>query len=235
MRFRVKNPSGTSKTRSRQRTRRKAPVSTQELIDQINPVIRGWGQYYCKAHVRKLFHQLDGLDRAASLVASSQAMAQRWLETAAGAQAHWRVRTCTPDLSDSFLEPSMRQLCESGLRENCTSRLSGGRRPAPTGASSDPTAAPGSERLGAREPQSPSNMASISAAPRRSKSSGIVTCPSMNPSRGIVPAAGASHGDQLDQRLAIDSNRDRLAGSGLRHQPRQMRLGFVDVDDAHAT
>ena len=34
--------------------------STQELIDQINPVVRGWGQYYCKAHVRKLFHQLDG-------------------------------------------------------------------------------------------------------------------------------------------------------------------------------
>ena len=36
----------------------------------------------------------------------------------------------------------MRHLCESGLRENCTSRLSGGRRPAPTGASSDPTPAP---------------------------------------------------------------------------------------------
>ncbi|MCY4609017.1 MAG: reverse transcriptase domain-containing protein, partial [bacterium] len=44
----------------RQRTRRKAPVSTQELIDEINPVIRGWGQYYRKAHVRTLFHQLDG-------------------------------------------------------------------------------------------------------------------------------------------------------------------------------
>ena len=35
-------------------------MSTQELIDEINPVIRGWGQYYCKAHVRRLFHQLDG-------------------------------------------------------------------------------------------------------------------------------------------------------------------------------
>ena len=33
----------------------------------------------------------------------------------------------------------MRHLCESGLRENCTSRLSGGRRPALRGASSDPT------------------------------------------------------------------------------------------------
>ena len=48
------------KDQIRKRTRRKAPVSTQELIGQINPVIRGWGQYYCKAHVRRLFLQLDG-------------------------------------------------------------------------------------------------------------------------------------------------------------------------------
>jgi RNA-directed DNA polymerase len=43
----------------RKRTRRKAPLKTQVLIEQINPVIRGWGNYYCKAHVRKLFNQLD--------------------------------------------------------------------------------------------------------------------------------------------------------------------------------
>jgi group II intron reverse transcriptase/maturase len=47
------------KERIRKLTRRQAPVSTQELIDQINPVIRGWGNYYCKAHVRKLFNRLD--------------------------------------------------------------------------------------------------------------------------------------------------------------------------------
>jgi len=47
------------KDQIRRLTRRNAPVSTQELIDQINPVIRGWGNYYCKAHVRKLFNQLD--------------------------------------------------------------------------------------------------------------------------------------------------------------------------------
>ncbi len=47
------------KDQIRKRTRRKAPVSTQQLIAEINPVIRGWGLYYCKAHVRKLFHQLD--------------------------------------------------------------------------------------------------------------------------------------------------------------------------------
>ncbi len=48
------------KDQIRKRTRRKAPVSTQELVDQLNPVIRGWGRYYCRAHVRRLFHQLDG-------------------------------------------------------------------------------------------------------------------------------------------------------------------------------
>ena len=43
----------------RKRTRRKAPVGTKELIEEINPVMRGWGNYYCKAHVRKLFNRLD--------------------------------------------------------------------------------------------------------------------------------------------------------------------------------
>ena len=48
------------KDQIRARTRHKAPVTTRELIDQINPVIRRWGQFYRKAHVRRLFHQLDG-------------------------------------------------------------------------------------------------------------------------------------------------------------------------------
>jgi RNA-directed DNA polymerase len=47
------------KEQIRQRTRRKAPITTSELVARINPVIRGWGLYYHKAHVRKLFAQLD--------------------------------------------------------------------------------------------------------------------------------------------------------------------------------
>ena len=47
------------KDQVRKRTSRKAPVRTKTLIDQINPVIRGWGNHYAKAHVRKLFNQLD--------------------------------------------------------------------------------------------------------------------------------------------------------------------------------
>ena len=44
----------------RRLTRRRIPLKLQEIIDSINPVIRGWGNYYRKAHVRGLFHQLDG-------------------------------------------------------------------------------------------------------------------------------------------------------------------------------
>jgi len=43
----------------RLRTRRRRSLSTPELIADINPVIRGWGNYFCKAHVRKCFHRLD--------------------------------------------------------------------------------------------------------------------------------------------------------------------------------
>jgi RNA-directed DNA polymerase len=48
------------KDQIRRMTRRKAPVTTTELIQQINPIVRGWGQYYKRAHVRTLFHRLDG-------------------------------------------------------------------------------------------------------------------------------------------------------------------------------
>lgn len=42
------------------RTRRCAPLTTADLIAEINPIIRGWGLYYCKAHVRSLFKRLKG-------------------------------------------------------------------------------------------------------------------------------------------------------------------------------
>jgi len=44
----------------RKRTRRNVPLTTQELIENLNPLIRGWGEYYKRAHVRTLFHRLDG-------------------------------------------------------------------------------------------------------------------------------------------------------------------------------
>lgn len=47
------------KDQIRKLTRRKAPVTTEMLVQQLNPVVRGWGHYYKRAHVRRLFHQLD--------------------------------------------------------------------------------------------------------------------------------------------------------------------------------
>jgi group II intron reverse transcriptase/maturase len=40
-------------------TRRRTPVTLKELIDRLNPVVRGWGIYYRKANVRRLYNQLD--------------------------------------------------------------------------------------------------------------------------------------------------------------------------------
>jgi len=48
------------KDQIRRLTCRRAPVTTPELIQEINPILRGWGEYYKRAHVRRLFHQLDG-------------------------------------------------------------------------------------------------------------------------------------------------------------------------------
>ena len=43
----------------RQRTKRKVPLQTKELIEELNPLLRGWGEYYKRAHVRLLFNRLD--------------------------------------------------------------------------------------------------------------------------------------------------------------------------------
>ena len=44
----------------RQRTKRRVPLKTKELIAELNPLLRGWGEYYKRAQVRKLFQRLDG-------------------------------------------------------------------------------------------------------------------------------------------------------------------------------
>ena len=41
-------------------TRRRVPLKTKESIEELNPVLRGWGHHYKRARVRKLFHRLDG-------------------------------------------------------------------------------------------------------------------------------------------------------------------------------
>lgn len=43
----------------RQRTKRCMPLTTAELVEYLNPLLRGWGHYYKRSHVRKLFNRLD--------------------------------------------------------------------------------------------------------------------------------------------------------------------------------
>src|SRR5271170_2153600 len=43
----------------RRRTKRRVPLATEQLIEALNPLLRGWGEYYKRAHVRRLFNQLD--------------------------------------------------------------------------------------------------------------------------------------------------------------------------------
>lgn len=43
----------------RKRMKRRVPLNTKELIKEINPLLRGWGNHYKRAHVRKLFNRLN--------------------------------------------------------------------------------------------------------------------------------------------------------------------------------
>jgi RNA-directed DNA polymerase len=46
------------------RTRRQQPRNLEAVIESINPVIRGWGNYFKVGTVKKLFEELDGYIRA---------------------------------------------------------------------------------------------------------------------------------------------------------------------------
>lgn len=43
----------------RQLTQRRVPLKTAELIKELNPLLRGWGGHFCRAHVRLLYNRLD--------------------------------------------------------------------------------------------------------------------------------------------------------------------------------
>ena len=47
------------KDKVRALTRRRIAVPLEELIYVLNPVIRGWGMYYRRANVRRLFNRLN--------------------------------------------------------------------------------------------------------------------------------------------------------------------------------
>lgn len=47
------------KDRVRLITKRNVPLTSEGIIGELNPVIRGWGLYYHRAHVRRLFNRLN--------------------------------------------------------------------------------------------------------------------------------------------------------------------------------
>jgi len=47
------------KDQIRAMTKRRVPLSLSEVVGKINPIIRGWGNYYCRSHIRRRFNQLD--------------------------------------------------------------------------------------------------------------------------------------------------------------------------------
>ena len=59
-------------------------VTTQQLIEEINPVIRGWGQLLLQSPRPQALQPTRSLDRAAYLVASIQALAMPRLEDTPG-------------------------------------------------------------------------------------------------------------------------------------------------------
>lgn len=98
----------------RKLTRRKAPLTLWEMIERINPVIRGWGTFYRKADVRRLYARV----------------AKRWRNTMGRRYATSRLIREFGLVRLIHLIPGLVQRCchegaaqESGLRENCTSRL----------------------------------------------------------------------------------------------------------------
>ena len=65
------------KDRVRQLTKRGVPLKTKDLIEQLNPVLRGWEHYYKRTHVRTLFNKLD-----------------RWIERRIWSHRYKRWRNC---------------------------------------------------------------------------------------------------------------------------------------------
>ena len=124
----------------RQRTKRTMPLKTKELIAELNPLLRGWGEYYKRAHVRKLFHRLDGW--IVRRIWSHRF--RRWRNAGwkrlPETKLYGEYELVQLDRVNTFscISASL-SLRESCMRENRTCSLSGGRRPARKRASSDPT------------------------------------------------------------------------------------------------
>jgi hypothetical protein len=68
----------------RQCTKRRVPLTTKELIEEVNPVLRGWGPSLQASPRPKALQPTRPLDCAPDLVASFSPLAELRLEEAAG-------------------------------------------------------------------------------------------------------------------------------------------------------
>jgi RNA-directed DNA polymerase len=50
---------GRFKDKVRTATNRRNPKNLEGVLDELNPIIRGWGNYYRRAHVRRLYNRLN--------------------------------------------------------------------------------------------------------------------------------------------------------------------------------
>jgi len=113
----------------RQQTKRTVPLKTKELIAELTHYA-GVGEYYKRAHVRKLFHRLGRLDPATDLVASLISIGRNagWTQLSLP-KLYGEYEACPLDQLNSFSRiPASLSPSRSCMRENRTCSLSGGRR-----------------------------------------------------------------------------------------------------------
>ena len=114
----------------RRLTRRTVPVATEALIPELNVQLRGWGEHYKRAHVRRLFRQLDSwICRRLWAHRSGRWCSYAWRELPR-ARLYGELKLVRlSDLIPSRHTYHQRQR-KSCAREIRTRSLSGGRRPA---------------------------------------------------------------------------------------------------------
>jgi RNA-directed DNA polymerase len=90
-------------------TQRRNLQSLAGMVDGLNPVVRGWGMYYRRAHVRRLFHWLDRWIVRRVWSFYFQAMAQRRVALAAGAEPLRGTEAHSPPATDPSMASYYRQ------------------------------------------------------------------------------------------------------------------------------